>query len=78
MVVNGSETKNGIKVDLIDIQGSLGVVFLAFIGYLFLARVSVSFHIHAKTDFFKKKVILFKPKFKPITLQYQSKCTTYQ
>jgi len=47
--------KIGFKVDLIDIQGSLGVVFPALLSCLLSARVSVSLHIHAKVDFSKKR-----------------------
>jgi len=50
------KTKIGIKMELIDIQGSLGVVFSALLGCLFSAKVSVSFRIHAKEKCGKKKV----------------------
>jgi len=41
---------------LIAIQDSLVGVFPAPLGCLFLARVSVHFHINAKDKFGKKKV----------------------
>jgi len=41
---------------LIAIQGSLVAVFPTPLGFPFLARVSLPFHIYAKTNFSKKKV----------------------
>ena len=54
--VNGPKTKICINMALIAIQDSLVGVFPAPLGCLFLARVSVHFHINAKDKFGKKKV----------------------
>jgi len=51
-----AKTKIGLMVFLITIQGPLWLFFLYSLSWLPIsARVSLPFHIYAKTNFSKKK-----------------------
>jgi len=53
--MKGGKQKYVLRLNLIVIQSSLVVVFPAPLDCPLLARVSLPFYIHAKTNFSKKK-----------------------